>query len=165
MGMLSEILGGLVGNALGGRGAARPGSGDRGSLLMALLPILLTMLSRQGNQGGGALAGAPAGGGGGLGGLGDLLGRLTQKGYGQQAASWVGTGDNEPLPPGAIDEIFGASELQEVADRAGISNDEAREGISELLPDVVDHLTPQGTVPGDNELTDSVDAYLRRLAA
>ncbi|MEJ8851384.1 YidB family protein [Variovorax rhizosphaerae] len=163
MGMLSEILGGLVNGAVGGRGTAQPGGGVRSPILMALLPILLSVLSRRGNQGGGAFGGAAAGGGG-LGGLGDLLGRLTQRGYGQQAASWVGTGDNEPLPPGAIDEIFGAQELRQVADQAGISSEEARAGISELLPDIVDHLTPQGTVPEDNALADSVDAYLRRLA-
>ncbi|WP_213953838.1 MULTISPECIES: YidB family protein [unclassified Variovorax] len=163
MGMLSEIVGGFVHSALGTRGAARPGGGVRGPLLMALLPILLSMLSRQGAQDGGAYNGATASAGG-LGGLGDLLGRLTQKGYGRQAASWVGDSDNEPLPPGAIDEIFDANELQHVADQAGISSDEARAGISELLPDVVDHLTPQGIVPEDTALTDSVDTYLRRLA-
>jgi len=162
MGMLSEIFGGLA-SALGGRGTAQPGGGVRSASLMELLPILLTMLSRQGHQGGSGWNGADATGGG-LGGLGDLLGRLTQKGYGQQAASWVGDGDNEALPPGAIDEIFTANELQLVADQAGISGDEARAGISELLPGVVDQLTPQGVVPEDTALTDSVDAYLRRLA-
>ncbi|MEJ8858117.1 YidB family protein [Variovorax robiniae] len=163
MRMLSEMLGGFVNGALGGRGAAQAGGGARSTLWMALLPVLLTMLSRQARQGGDAY-GAEAAGEGGLGGLGDLLARLTQKGYGQQAASWVASGENEPLPHRAIDEIFSANELQQVADQAGIGADEARTVIAQLLPDVVDHLTPQGVVPEDHALTDSVDAYLRRLA-
>ncbi|MDM0040631.1 YidB family protein [Variovorax sp. J22G21] len=153
MSLLSQILGGLAGSALGGRNGARRGSG-LSPVLMALLPVVLDMLSRRGRQGDG----------GGGGGLGELLGRLSQRGYGQQAASWVGTGSNEPLPPRAIDDVFGEDELQQMAQQAGISSDEARAGLSELLPDVVDHFTPGGTMPEGNTLADSVDDYLRRLS-
>jgi len=154
MSLLSQILGGLAGSALGGRDGARRGGG-LSPVLMALLPVVLGMLSQRGRQGSGE---------GGGGGLGDLLGRLSQRGYGQQAASWVGTGSNEPLPAQAIDDVFGEDELQQLAQQAGLSREEARSGLSELLPDVVDHFTPGGTVPEGNTLTDSVDDYLKRLS-
>ncbi|MDM0112332.1 YidB family protein [Variovorax sp. J22R133] len=157
MGLLSQILGGLAGGAPGG-GTARRGSG-LSPVLMALLPVVISMLSQRGRQtdgGGGADQG-------GLGGLGGLLGRLTQGGYGQQASSWVGTGSNEPIPPQAIDHVFGEHELQQMAQQAGISSEEARSGLAELLPDVVDHFTPSGSLPEGDTLSQSVDDYLRRL--
>ena len=117
MGLLNQILGSLAGNALGNRDGRRQGSGIS-PMLMALLPVVLSMLSHRGQQGGGAA--------GGLGGIGDLLGRLTQKGYGQQASSWIGTGANEALPPQAIDEVFGQDELHRIAEQAGIGDDDAQ---------------------------------------
>ena len=153
MGLLSQILGGLAGNALGGREARRRGAGVS-PVLMALLPVVLSMLSQRGRSGGGV---------GGLGGLGDLIGQLTQKGYGRQAHSWVGTGANEALPPAAIDDVFGQDEVHRIAQQAGLNDDEARTGLTELLPDVVDHFTPTGSLPEADQLSASVDDYLQRL--
>ncbi len=156
MGLLTQILGGLAGNALGRRSGQL--GGGRGSgmspVLMALLPVVLSMLSQRGQQGGA----------GGHGGLGDLLGQLTQKGYGRQADSWVGTGANEALPPNAIDEVLGRDQLHQIAQQAGVDDDEARSGLSELLPEVVDHFTPGGSLPAGEQLSASVDDYLRRLS-
>ena len=73
------------------------------------------------------------------------------------------TGANEALPPQAIDEVFGQDELHRIAEQAGIGDDDARNGLSELLPDVVDHFTPAGSVPEGGDLAASVDDYLRRL--
>ena len=133
MGLLTQILGGLAGNALGNNDGRRQGGG-LSPVLMALLPVVLGMLTQRGQQGGGA-ANAP-------GGIGDLIGQLSRKGYGQQASSWVGTGTNEALPPQAIDDVFGQGELNRIADQAGVGYEEARSGLSELLPEVVDHFTP-----------------------
>lgn len=159
MGLLTQILGGLAGNALGRRGGqlgggGRFGGGGMSPVLMALLPVVLGMLSQRGQQGGA----------GGSGGLGDLLGQLTQRGYGRQADSWVGTGANEALPPHAIDEVLGHDQLHQIAQQAGIGDDEARSGLSELLPEVVDHFTPEGSLPAGEQLSASVDDYLRRLS-
>ena len=153
MGLLSQILGGLAGNALGGRDSRRPGGG-MSPVLLALLPVVLSLLSQRSRQGGAA---------GGLGGIGDLIGQLTQKGYGRQANSWIGTGANESLPPQAIDEVIGPDQLHRIAQQAGIGEDEARSGLSELLPDVVDHFTPDGNLPEGEQLSASVDDYLRQL--
>ncbi len=155
MGLLTQILGGLAGNALGGRDGQRRGDG-MSPVLMALLPVVLSMLSQRGQQGGGAT--------GGMGGIRDLIGQFSQKGYGQQANSWVGTGANEAMPPQAIDEVFSHDQLHRIAQQAGIEEDEARSGLSELLPDVVDHFTPGGSMPEGDQLSQSVDDYLRRLS-
>jgi uncharacterized protein YidB (DUF937 family) len=154
MGLLTQILEGLAANALGGRDDQRR-SGRMSPVMMALLPVLLSMLSQRGRQGNG--------GGGGLSGIGDLIGQLTQKGYGRQAGSWISIGANEALPPQAIDEVLGPDQLHRIAQQAGLHDDEARSGLSELLPDVVDHFTPGGSMPEGDQFSASVDDYLRRL--
>lgn len=95
--------------------------------------------------------------------MGDLIGQLTHKGYGQQAGSWIGTGANEALPPQAIDEVFGQEELHRIAEQAGIGDDVTRNGLVVLLPDVVNHFTSAGSVPGGGTLSTSVDDFPRRL--
>ena len=164
MGLLSQILGGLAGSALGGRQSDGSRRGGMSPILMALLPVVLSMLSQRGRAAGPGAGGADGDGGpAGLGGLGGLLEQFTRKGDGSQADSWVGTGANEPLPPNAIDDIFGSDQLHQIAQHAGLGDDEARSGLSELLPDVVDHFTPDGQVPAQDQLASSVDDYLRQV--
>jgi uncharacterized protein YidB (DUF937 family) len=195
MGLLDEILrnalggsggglGGSLGGALGQQQAPAPrGGGDMGGILMALLPVVLGMLANRGSaqqagqrQGGGGLGdliggmlggGAAAGGAaaGGAGGLGDLLQRFQQAGYGDQAQSWVGTGQNLPISPDIIGQIFGGGGLSQIARQAGLSEQETSEGLSQLLPDVVDHFTPGGQVPDLDQLSASVDALARQFRA
>src|SRR5262245_57304516 len=93
MGLLDELLGGLARGGLGqGMDRSRSAAGGgASSVLMALLPVVLSMLASR--QGRGAPALAP-GGPGGLGGLGGLLEQLRGAGYGAEAYSWVSTGNN-----------------------------------------------------------------------
>ena len=96
-------------------------------------------------------------------GLGGLLQQLTQSGYGQQANSWVGTGANEPLPPQAWSKVLAPEQLSAIASQAGISEDEARQGLSQLVPEVFDHLTPQGQLPPEDQLLASIDRFASRM--
>ena len=179
MGILDELLGGLAGQAMGQR-PARAGSGGPGmnQVLVALLPVVLGMLANR-SRGGSASSAPGAGGGlgdvlgqvlggasgsrGGAGGLGGLLEQLQRSGFGEQANSWVSRGANQPISPDAITQIFGHDGLQQISRQAGISEDEASRGLSELLPEVVDRMTPEGQVPDDEALAQSVDAFARRL--
>ncbi len=174
MGLLSQILGGLAGNVLGRSSAGRT-SGGVSRVLMSLLPVVLGMLAnRQGGRigrggvsdlRGGSLGGlGGAGAIGGLGGLGGLLEQFIQKGYGSQANSWVSTGPNQPISPEALSDVFGQERLSQIATQAGVSDDEAREGLAELLPEVVDHFTPQGEIPAPDQLVSSIDEYERQMS-
>jgi uncharacterized protein YidB (DUF937 family) len=152
-----------------------------GAILMALMPVVLGMLAKRGNapqagigqgqgQGGGGLGdliggmlGGGAAAGGGAGGLGDLLERFQHAGFGEQAQSWVGTGQNLPIPADIIGQIFGSGSLSQIAQQAGLSEHEASEGLSQLLPEVVDRVTPGGQVPDLDQLSASVEALARQF--
>ncbi len=190
MGLLDDLLGQLAGPGAVNRPRETPpaqaGSTGVGmsTILMALLPIVLAMLRNrggnapsaqvgQGNTGGGlgdllgqVLGGAGSGsGGGGLGGLGAILDGLQRAGFGEQARSWVGSGENQALPSGALEQIFGQGGLAEIARRAGLSESDTSRGLAQLMPEVVNHVTPNGEVPQGDDLLASVDALARRLGA
>jgi uncharacterized protein YidB (DUF937 family) len=144
--------------------------------MAALLPVVLAMLQSRG--GGAPQANARASSGGGLGdilgqvlgggtssggGLADLLARFQAAGFGEQAGSWVGTGQNMPIPPGALEQVLGRGGIAEIARRAGVSEQDASMGLSQLMPEVVDRVTPGGQVPTADSLLASVDALARRL--
>jgi carbonic anhydrase len=60
---------------------------------------------------------------------------------------------NQPLAPNEIDNVFDASQISDMASQAGLSEDETRHGLAQLLPEVVDHFTPDGQVPDDDEFS------------
>src|SRR5512143_3018119 len=177
MGMLDDLLGAaLGGQGLGGGGAPSRGSslpaGLNAGTLAALLPVVLAMLSqgqggRQGGNLGGGLGGMRGqilgGGGSSQGGLGGLLQKLEQVGLGVHAQSWIGTGQNQPISPDAIGKVFGQDGLAEIAQRAGLSQQEASAGLTHLLPAVVDHVTPSGHLPSSAQLDDALAGLMKRL--
>ena len=97
------------------------------------------------------------------GGLQGILGKLQQAGYGEQAQSWIGTGQNMPIDAGALSQIFGQGQLDEAAQQLGMSNDEAAGQLAQTLPNVVDSMTPEGQIPErDNDLVSEALAILQR---
>ncbi|KOU13086.1 hypothetical protein ADK52_39035 [Streptomyces sp. WM6372] len=127
---LGSLLGGLLGGGSGGQ------SGGGGNILGALLGALM----------GGGAGGTQAAGGGNnpLGGLMDMLGK---SGLADQAQSWIGTGDNKPVSGAQIAEALPDDTLQQVAQQAGVSPQEAADQIARSLPDAVDKLSPAGSIP------------------
>jgi uncharacterized protein YidB (DUF937 family) len=157
MGLLDQILGGIAGVGRSPMGRSG-GGGGMGGILMSLLPVVLGMLANRASG-----AGQPGIGASGGGGLGGLLEQFTQRGYGRQAQSWVSTGQNEAIDPDALAQVFGNDRIAQIAAQAGVSEDEARGGLAELLPNVVDHFTPDGRLPPTDQLLASIDDYERRL--
>jgi uncharacterized protein YidB (DUF937 family) len=118
---LVDMLGGLTGRRA-------PKTGD--PLMDTLLPMLLK--------------------GGAIGGLGALLGKFTSAGLGGKANSWVGTGDNEPLDPDEVEQALGSDEVDRIAREAGISRNEAKDGLASMIPGLVDKASPGGSLPTGN---------------
>ncbi|MBP5996900.1 MAG: DUF937 domain-containing protein [Azonexus sp.] len=113
----------------------------------------------------GALAGGQSGGNGALletvlqlvndprhGGLEGLVRAFQQGGLGEVVNSWVSTGQNLPVSPEQIQSALGDASLQDIAAQLGISPAQASGSLAELLPQVVDQLTPNGQLPQGGDL-------------
>ena len=121
MGLLDALLSGMTNPAAG--------SGQQGN--NPLLQIALQLLAGQG-QGGG---------------LSSLINEFQRAGYGQQMDSWVSTGQNLPISPEQLMEIFGQGRLQQMAADSGMEAGQLSGGLAEMLPQLIDRLTPTGQVP------------------
>jgi uncharacterized protein YidB (DUF937 family) len=103
----------------------------------------------------GGLGGILAGGAAGSvisGGLGDLLKQLQQNGHGETANSWVSPGPNKQIAPGDLANALGADQINSLMSQSGLSREELLNGLSQHLPEVVNHLTPDGRLPTEDEV-------------
>jgi uncharacterized protein YidB (DUF937 family) len=171
MGLLDDILAQVGGGTQTPRTSRTTTAGSMAPVLTALLPVVLAMLSNDDARTGtraaglGGLLGQVLGGTDGSrgGGLGALLGQLEQAGFGDQVRSWVGTGRNEPISPSAIENVFGGGALDQIAQRAGVSQSDAADGLSQLMPELVDRMTPNGQLPEGAAMLANVEALAKRF--
>jgi uncharacterized protein YidB (DUF937 family) len=138
-GGLGDILGGLLG---GGRPSGVPSGMPSG------------MPSPGGSGGLGDILAGGLGGSVLSGGLGNLVKQMQQNGYGRQAQSWVGRGENEAIPPDDLAKALGADDIEMLTQQTGMDRDELLSGLSQHLPNFVDQLTPEGRVPTEKEASE-----------
>jgi uncharacterized protein YidB (DUF937 family) len=86
------------------------------------------------------------------GGLGGLVQSFEQGGLGNIVNSWVSTGHNLPISAEQIQAALGGGRLQDIAARLGVSTEQASGSLADLLPQVVDKLTPNGQLPEGGDL-------------
>lgn len=146
-------LGSLLGSVLGQGGMARGGlpqqSGgfNKSTLLLALLPVVLAYIQKNG-------------------GLSGVLGKFSNNGMGNKAQSWVNIDtDNDGIDAGDIQRLFGEQEIQAACAQTGASESEVCQGIAELLPKVVNDLTPQGDLSTEQEANDEIAQILAQMNA
>ncbi|NUS21768.1 MAG: YidB family protein [Mesorhizobium sp.] len=96
--------------------------------------------------------------GGLLGGLGGLLDKLKDAGHGNVADSWVGTGQNQPINPGDLGSALGPAVIREIAQRAGMNEQELLQQLSTALPGIVDKLTPNGQIPQNHQVASAFNS-------
>ena len=109
----------------------------------------------------GACGGSPAspgsqpasGDGGVLGGLGGLLDKLQKGGLADIANSWIGSGPNQPVPSSQLGSALGPEIIKTLAQRSGLPEEEITKQLAQVLPGVVDKLTPAGRLPTAAELS------------
>jgi uncharacterized protein YidB (DUF937 family) len=78
------------------------------------------------------------------GGLQGMLEAFNHKGFGEIISSWIGTGENQTISKDQILEVLGKDQIQKMAEKVGISQEEASGGLASLLPEIIDKLTPNG---------------------
>lgn len=94
--------------------------------------------------------------GGVLSGLGGLLKKLEQGGLGNATNSWVGSGQNQPVSPGQLGSALGPSIIKMLAQKSGLPEEELTKQLSQILPGLVDKMTPNGRVPTAAELSQRI---------
>jgi uncharacterized protein YidB (DUF937 family) len=82
------------------------------------------------------------------GGLGELIDRFRKAGEGETADSWVGTGPNKPIDAPHMEKALGSDLIGELARQTGLSREELLSRLTQVLPEAVDKLTPEGRLPG-----------------
>jgi uncharacterized protein YidB (DUF937 family) len=129
---LGSILGGMLGGGMrrgpmGGVPAGRGGM-NQTALLVMLLPLAMRWVQRNG-------------------GMNAVLDKFRQKGMTRQTQSWVGTGANEGIDEQSVQQVVGQDELREMAQRLGVPEEQVAQAFAEIMPEMVDKLSPQGQVP------------------
>lgn len=135
---------GLLDSVVGMLGAGQAGGGANAALLNAVIGML----------------GSDAKGGG----LAAILDKAQQGGLGDVVSSWIGHGQNLPIAPDQLTNILGSDMVANIARQLGVSHGDAAAQMSQLFPEVVDKLTPQGQLPqgGLGNVADLLGQLMRR---
>lgn len=139
MGLFDSVLGAVVGGqqAQAGSGGGMGGLGNIGSLLTMvtsnpqMMQAVTGMLSNDGAHGG----------------LGGLIQKFQQAGLGDVVNSWVSSGQNQPISGDQLTTVLGPDAITGLAEKLGMSPDAAAGQLSNILPGLIDHLTPHGQAP------------------
>jgi uncharacterized protein YidB (DUF937 family) len=94
------------------------------------------------------------------GGLGGLVEKLKAGGLGPQVSSWIGSGPNQAVSADQIQAALGNEHVQELAQKFGLSPSEVSSHLSQILPEVISHLSPGGSLP-DHGAVQSAIGLLR----
>ena len=129
MGILGEMVKGLLGKVLGGGSSQNP--------LMDIAMGLITNPQSGGLQG--------------------LIQTFKEKGLGDAMSSWISTEKNQPVSGDQIQNALGGNLIQQIAEKLGSSKSEVSGGLANLLPDMIDKLTPNGKLPEGDQLSQGLE--------
>jgi uncharacterized protein YidB (DUF937 family) len=135
MGILDEMAKGLIGKVLGGGSSQNP--------LMNIVLGLITNPQTGGLQG--------------------LIQTFKEKGLGDAVSSWISTGENQPVSGDQIQHALGGNFIQQIAEQLGSSKSEVSGSLSNLIPEIIDKLTPSGTLPEGDALNQGLNKLKKDL--
>ncbi|SUD91485.1 YidB family protein [Psychrobacter phenylpyruvicus] len=142
-------LGSILGSVLGGGQASRgtQAGNNKAMLVAALMPIALNWIQRNG-------------------GLSGALNKVKDMGFGNQAQSWMSTQQqNQNLDPNQINKLFDQQEIDHVCQQTGADETEVRQGLAELLPEIVNQLTPSGDLAKEQQANSEINEILSQISA
>ena len=128
----------MIGGLLGGQGGA---GGIDAAQLQSMAGPLMDMVNQNG-------------------GLEGILGKLQSGGLGDIVGSWLGQGANAPVSADQISAALGDDNVSQMASQAGVSPDQITGGLSEMLPGLVDQLSPNGELPSTDQLSSILGGLL-----
>ena len=86
------------------------------------------------------------------GGLEGIIRSFQQGGLGDVVNSWVANGQNLPVSGEQVESVLGGSALQDLAAQLGVSPQQASSSLADVLPQLIDQMTPNGEVPQGGDL-------------
>ena len=142
-GILSSVLGQLGGQQQ--RTAA--GASGTQSLLIAVLPLVLAWIQKQG-------------------GLQGALDKIKGQGLTSQVEDWVSTGpgENAQVQPDQVQSLFDDADVEQVAQQTQASKQDIYNAISAVLPQIIDSLTPQGEQTSKQEANDDIQQVMNLVS-
>ena len=97
------------------------------------------------------------------GGIEGVIEQFEKTGLGGVAKSWIEQGGNQPVSGAQVQSALGSGAIDQVAAKLGVPTDLAAGHIAQLLPLVLDHLTPSGQAPSGGGLG-AIEGLLGRFA-
>ena len=148
-------LGGILGSVLGHLGGSQqtiPQSGGLGgggtkTLLIAVLPLVLAWIQKQG-------------------GLQGALDKLKGMGLNKQVDDWVSTepGENANVDQQQVQSLFDEQDVVQVAQQAQVPKQDVYAAISAVLPQIIDSLTPQGEQTDKQEANHDIQQVMNLVS-
>jgi uncharacterized protein YidB (DUF937 family) len=123
--------------------ALRQAAGNGGS---AVTGLVLNMLGNRSN-----------------GGLGGLVNQFTTAGLSELVSSWISTGPNMAVSPEHMRMALGQQQVQQMAQTSGLPIDQLLSGLAQQMPELINQLTPQGQIPQQSALEQTVGQLRQRL--
>lgn len=147
-------LGGILGSVLGQLGGGNTsthsnaaGGNTAQTLLIAVLPLILAWIQKQG-------------------GLQGALDKLKSTGLSNQVQSWVDPQqvNAQDVPTQNIQSLFDDQDIEQVAQQAQAPKQEIYSAIASVLPQVIDSLTPQGSNTNPQEANQDIQQVLNLVS-
>jgi len=129
MGLLDGMLKGLLGKVLGGGSSQNP-----------LMDVVLGLINNPQT-----------------GGLQGLIQTFREKGLGNEVSSWISKGENQPVSGDQIQHTLGGNFIQQIAEQLGSSKSDVSGSLANLLPEIIDKLTPNGSLPENDQLQQGLE--------
>lgn len=133
--MLDKIIGSVLSNMLAG-------SSNSGNATGSIVTDVLGSLIRQ------------------QGGMEGIFNQLQKGGLDDLLNSWIGTEQNQPMHANQVNDVFGDEAISNVAQQAGVEQSQAQDILAQVLPQIIDMLTPNGREGGVT--TDSLQQQVQR---
>lgn len=146
-GILGSVLGQLGGGNTSTQSNATGGGNTAQTLLIAVLPLVLAWIQKQG-------------------GLQGALDKLKNAGLSNQVQSWVdpqqqNAGD---VPEQNIQSLFDDQDVEQVAQQTQAPKQAIYGAIASVLPQVIDSLTPQGSSTNPQEANQDIQQVLNLVS-
>lgn len=146
-GGLGGILGAVLGQLGGQQQRSAAGASGTQSLLIAVLPLVLAWIQKQG-------------------GLQGALDKLKGQGLTSQVDDWVSTGpgENAQVQPDQVQNLFDDADVEQVAQQTQAPKQDIYSAISTVLPQIIDSLTPQGEQTSKQEANDDIQQVMNLVS-